>query len=103
MERADLHVLSSLHEAGPLVVFEAALAGIPTVGTRVGHVAEWDDVAASAVTPGDAPGLGAAIEALLGDETRRQRMARIAQARAVAEDADYTAARFLALYKEVTH
>lgn len=103
MERADLHVLSSLHEAGPLVVLEAAIAGIPTVGTRVGHVAEWDGVAASAVNPGDAPGLGAAIEALLGDEARRLRMALNAQTRAVAEDADYTAARFLELYGEITH
>lgn len=103
MQRADLNLISSLHEAGPLVVLEAAVAGVPTVGTRVGHIADWDGVAASAVAPGDAAGLAAGIETLLGDDFLRQRLALAAQARAVAESADYTAARFLSLYDEVMH
>lgn len=103
MERAVLNIVSSLHEAGPLVTLEAAVLGVPTVGTRVGHIAEWDGFAATAVSPGDAAGLAAGIEALLVDEPRRRQLALAAQARAVAEDADYTAARFLALYDEVTH
>jgi len=103
VERAVLNVISSLHEAGPLVVLEAAVAGVPTVGTRVGHIAEWDGAAAIAVSPGDAAALAAGIEALLGDESRRQQLALAAQARAMTEDADYTAARFLAMYDELTH
>jgi glycosyltransferase involved in cell wall biosynthesis len=39
-ENADLLVVTSRHEAGPLVMLEAALAGVPTVGTCVGHIAD---------------------------------------------------------------
>jgi glycosyltransferase involved in cell wall biosynthesis len=49
MGAADVLVLSSRHEAGPLVVLEAAIVGVPTVGTAVGHVAEWAPDAAVAV------------------------------------------------------
>ena len=38
---ADLLVLSSLHEGGEVVTLEAAVAGVPAVGTRVGRIAEW--------------------------------------------------------------
>jgi glycosyltransferase involved in cell wall biosynthesis len=41
VEAADLMILSSCHEAGPLVMLEAAVAGVPTVGTAVGHIREW--------------------------------------------------------------
>src|SRR6202047_4092146 len=41
VEAADLMIVSSRHEAGPLVALEAAVAGVPTVGTAVGHLAEW--------------------------------------------------------------
>ena len=36
---ADLFWLTSRHEAGPVAVLEAAVAGVPTVGTAVGQVA----------------------------------------------------------------
>ena len=45
---ADIHVVSSLHEAGPLAMLEAAMLGVPTVGTQVGHVSEWAPDAALA-------------------------------------------------------
>src|SRR5262249_22140902 len=66
--RADLHLVSSRHEAGPLAVLEAALAGAPTVGTRVGHVAEWAPTAAIAVPVGDAEAMACAARALLDDD-----------------------------------
>lgn len=98
MERADLLVVSSLHEAGPLVVLEAAVAGVPTVGTAVGHVAEWAPDAAVSVPVGDATALARAIAALHADEPRRLRLALEAQRRAVAIDADYTAQAFERIY-----
>ena len=49
VEAAHVAVVSSRHEAGPLVVLEAAAAGVPTVGTAVGHIAEWSPQAAIAV------------------------------------------------------
>jgi len=101
MSASDLLVMSSLHEAGPLVLLEAAVAGVPTVGTAVGHIAEWSPSAALAVAVGDWVGLAAAIQQVLLDETLRCRLAEDAQRRALAEDADYTAHTFEALYREL--
>ncbi|MEO8017932.1 MAG: glycosyltransferase family 4 protein [Pseudomonadota bacterium] len=101
MESAHLHVVSSLHEAGPAAALEAAVAGIPTVGTRVGHLTEWEPDAAYVVPVRDAAAMAGAIEGLLIDEAARLRLAQRAQVRGVAEDADYTAARFQTLYAEV--
>jgi glycosyltransferase involved in cell wall biosynthesis len=98
LEAADLLVLSSRHETGPLVTLEAAIAGIPTVGTHVGHVAEWAPYGAMSVPVGDRAGLAASIRRLLDDEELRLAIAREAQRRASREDADHTAMRFRALY-----
>jgi len=95
---AHLMVVSSRHETGPVAVLEAAVAGVPTIGTYVGHIAEWAPAAALAVPVGDSVALAAAIDQLLGDEELRLRVAREAQRRVLAEDADYTAQRFRALY-----
>ena len=98
MASADLLVMSSMHEAGPLVMLEAAVLGIPTVGTAVGHIAEWAPSAAVAVPVGDCAALAAAIRAVLADEQWRLRLAGAAQQRAMIEDADHTARAFEALY-----
>jgi glycosyltransferase involved in cell wall biosynthesis len=95
---ADVHVVSSLHEAGPVVVLEAACVGVPTVGTRVGHVRDLAPEAATAVPPGGAHSLAAALRAILEDEPRRLAMAQAAQAFALRHDADYTADRVEHLY-----
>jgi glycosyltransferase involved in cell wall biosynthesis len=101
LDGAHLHVVSSRHEAGPAVALEAAIAGVPTVGTRVGHLAEWDFEATSAVPPGDGFALAQALLSLLDDEPRRLRAARAMQAVALAEDADFTARRFEQLYGDL--
>lgn len=98
IEAADLMVHSSRHEAGPLVVLEAAVAGVPTIGTKVGHIAEWAPDAAISVPVGDWDRLAAAIRLLLEDEELRVSIAREAQQRAIREDADHTAMRFRSLY-----
>ncbi|URL57975.1 glycosyltransferase family 4 protein [Luteibacter flocculans] len=100
LAEADLLVMSSLHEAGPLVTLEAAVLGVPTVGTAVGHIAEWSPSAAVAVPPGDVHALADAIHRVLDDDGLRMRLAAEAQRRALAEDADYTASTFLAIYAE---
>lgn len=102
MAASDLLVMSSLHEAGPLVLLEAAVAGVPTVGTAVGHIAEWANVAALAVPVGDADALADAMARVLDDEALRMRLAREAQRRALAEDADHTAEFFEDMYRIVT-
>jgi glycosyltransferase involved in cell wall biosynthesis len=98
VEAADLMLLSSRHETGPLVMLEAAVAGVPTVGTAVGHLQEWSAEAAVSVPVGDWQRLAQAIAGMLEDEELRLRIAREAFSRAVREDADYTASRFQALY-----
>jgi glycosyltransferase involved in cell wall biosynthesis len=98
---ADLLVMSSRHEAGPLALLEAAALGVPTVGTAVGHIAEWSPEAALAAPVGDSAALANAIRSVLADENLRLRLAREARARAVRENADATAAGFEALYSRL--
>ena len=102
MARAHVCVMSSQHEAGPLAMLEAATLGIPTVGTCVGHIAEWSPGAALAVPVGEAESLAGALAALLSDEERRRALGRAALARAVTEDADFTARAFETIYQQIT-
>jgi glycosyltransferase involved in cell wall biosynthesis len=102
VESAHLMILSSRHEAGPYVLLEAGVAGVPTVGTAVGHIAEWAPQAAIGVPVGDSAGLARAVGEMLTDEDLRLRIARAAHERAIAEDADHTAASFQALYASLT-
>jgi len=98
VESADLMILSSRHETGPLAMLEAAVAGVPTVGTDVGHVSEWSPDAAVAVPVADSARLAEAIARVIADEDLRLRIAREALRRATLEDADYTAHCFQTLY-----
>ena len=99
MERAHLLLLTSRHESGPLVVLEAAIAGVPTVGTAVGHLIDWAPDAAVTVPVGDFQALARATSTVLADEERRLRLAGAAQARAGVEDADWTAKQTLEKYE----
>jgi len=101
LARAHLHVITSRHEAGPLAVLEAAVLGVPSVGTAVGHLAEWAPHAALVVERGDAAGLALLINRLAGDEALRLQLAHAAQRRALAEDADFTSAKFEQLHAEL--
>jgi glycosyltransferase involved in cell wall biosynthesis len=94
VEAAHIAVMSSRHETGPLALLEAAVAGVPTVGTAVGHIAEWNPRAALAVPCADPPALAAALAALIDDEDLRLRIAAEALAHASREDADCTAQRY---------
>jgi glycosyltransferase involved in cell wall biosynthesis len=102
MDEADLLVVTSRHEAGPLVLLEAAIAGVPTVGTAVGHIADWTPDGAVAVGVGDTSALAREVIALAADEPRRLRIAHEAQRRATEIDADFTAAAFERIYREIT-
>lgn len=101
MEAADALLVTSLHECGPIVALEAALCGVPTVGTRVGHLASWAPHAAVPIPPRDPEALADAVEALWADEDRRLAVAAAAQRIALAEDADATAARMMDIYHQL--
>lgn len=87
---ADLLVVTSRHEAGPVVALEAAAAGVPAIGTRVGLLADWSPVAARAVPVGDSSALAAGISELFEREDERLNVAIQAQQRAIAGNADVT-------------
>jgi glycosyltransferase involved in cell wall biosynthesis len=101
LARADLYVQSSLHEAAGVSVLEAAAAGLPIVGTRAGHVADWAADRALAIDTIDASSMAQAILALHADPSRARAMAAKAQAWALEHHASWAADRFAALYREV--
>ncbi len=87
-DNADLLVMSSRHEADPIVALEAAVAGVPVVGTAVGLIDDWSPHAARAVPVQDHLALAAAISDLLQDSEARMSIAGNAQAIVRAHDAD---------------
>ncbi|HEY0938963.1 MAG TPA: glycosyltransferase [Steroidobacter sp.] len=100
--KAHLMVISSRHEAGPIAMLEAAAVGVPTVGTAVGHIAEWSPSASVAVPVGDWNELAAAIRRALADEDLRLHVAHAAAQRVMGEDADYTATQLQSIYRRLT-
>jgi glycosyltransferase involved in cell wall biosynthesis len=98
---AHVYVQSSRHEAGGISVLEAAAAGVPIVGTRVGYVSDWAPEAAVAVNAGDAAALGDAVVALLQDPATRARLGAAAHTRALTLDSDVTANRCEAVYESI--
>lgn len=101
-EAAHLLLVTSRHEAGPMVLLEAAVAGVPAVGTAVGHLVDWAPDAAVMVPVGDAAGLARETEALLADEERRLTLAREAHRRALRFDADWSAGQILEMYDRLS-
>ena len=101
VDQAHVLLVSSLHETGLIAALEAAVAGVPTVGTAVGQLPEWAPEAALTVPVGDAEALAEATLELLRDEPRRLAMAQRAHARAIQENADWTARRVVEIYEEL--
>ncbi|MGB6306989.1 MAG: glycosyltransferase family 4 protein, partial [Steroidobacteraceae bacterium] len=102
IRQAHLMIMSSRHEAGPLAVLEAGVMGVATIGTAVGHIAEWAPHAAVSVPVGDWAALARGTSQLLLDEDLRLRIAQAAFRKATEADADVTARDFQAMYKHLT-
>jgi glycosyltransferase involved in cell wall biosynthesis len=98
---AHLFVQSSLHESMGAAVLEASAAGVPTVGTNVGIVAEMAPRAAVAVPVNDHGALAKGIVELLENSPRREALALAAQDFARTYNADWTVAQFDELYRRV--
>lgn len=99
---ADLFVLPSLDDAFPSVLLEAMAAELPVVATQVGGIPEIVDSpdVGVLVPPGDVPALATAIEALLGDEERRCRIAAAGRRRVEVEfSTKRWTERLMALYR----
>jgi glycosyltransferase involved in cell wall biosynthesis len=78
---ADVFVLPSLTEGSPNALLEAMAAGLPIVATAVGGVPEIaaDDVNALLVAPRDPEGLAQAVNSLLGNRERCERLGTMAR------------------------
>jgi glycosyltransferase involved in cell wall biosynthesis len=98
---AHLFVQSSLHESMGAAVLEASAAGVPTVGTNVGIVAEMAPRAAVAVPVSDAGALAKGVVELLENFPRREALALAAQDFAHTYNADWTFTQFDELYRRL--
>jgi glycosyltransferase involved in cell wall biosynthesis len=79
--RASIFVLPSHYENFPLVLLEAAAAGLALVSTPVGATPEFfkDQESALFVPPKSPASLAAALETLLRDQTKRELLASTAR------------------------
>jgi glycosyltransferase involved in cell wall biosynthesis len=100
-QKAHLFVQSSLYESMGAAVLEASAAGVPTVGTNVGIVAEMAPGAALAVPVSDPNALARGIVELLENSPRREALALAAQDFARTYNADWTVAQFDGLYRRL--
>jgi glycosyltransferase involved in cell wall biosynthesis len=85
---AEVACVPSLYEGFSLPTVEAMACRTPLVVSRAGAIPEVvgpDGLCADLVTPGDVGELGHALEALLDDPERRDRMGRAGRERALAE------------------
>ena len=101
-DAADVLVLPSLYEADPLVVHEAAAAGLAIVVTRVNGVEELvGDDEAGFIVDRNGHAIGAALARLVVDEPLRLRQAAVARAKARAMSWDRSTAGVVNLYRRL--
>lgn len=95
LAQSDMLVLPSYDEGLPLVILEALANGVAVVCTPVGEIPAvlTHDVNACFVTPGDVPGIAAALQRLLAQPALRDTVA--ANGRALYEQ-KFSLARFFA-------
>jgi glycosyltransferase involved in cell wall biosynthesis len=75
-KRACLFILPSYAENFPLVILEAACAGLPIITTRVGAIPEFfeDDRSVCFVEPGNVEQIARAVAELLSNKRKREAM-----------------------------
>ena len=101
LRSSDLYVQSSLHEAAGVSVLEAAAAGVPTVGTLAGYVADWTPLKATALGDAIPESLADAIVTSHADHDRRRSIAAAARTVALAQDVVFSAMQFDELYRSL--
>jgi glycosyltransferase involved in cell wall biosynthesis len=101
-DAAHVLVLPTLYEADPLVVHEAAAAGLAIVVTRVNGVEELvGDDEAGFIVDRDAEAIGAALARLAVDEPLRLQQAAVARAKARAMSWERSTAGVVDLYRRL--
>ena len=98
----DALVLSSRTEGTPMVILEAAAAGVAVVSTAVGGVPDLlGDDAGWLVPAGDAEALASAMGAALGDGAERIRRAERLRARLATDAGSDWVEQYLELYRRL--
>lgn len=100
----DVKVISSIHEGGPLTLFEAMVAGTPVVATPVGMVEELieDGKSGMLVSPRQSKEIAHAVVALLQKSEYRQNIAEEAQKRVQKYDMRNSMRKIEKIYQEVS-
>jgi L-malate glycosyltransferase len=104
LQVADVGLFTSETESFCLSILEAMCFGCPSVSTRVGGIPEVvEDNRSGLLVPfGDVAALASALEGLIHDKTRRDALARAAQARARERfSAGIIVPRYEALYRRL--
>lgn len=102
--RASVLALPSLEDNCPMAVLEAMAAGVPVAAARVGGVPDLVEEGATGVfcDPLDARSMAGAIESLLADPARSERMGAAGREQALRRFAPRVVAeRHIAIYREV--
>jgi glycosyltransferase involved in cell wall biosynthesis len=99
----DVKVIPSIHEGGPLTLFEAMAAGTPVVATPVGMVEELiEDGDSGMLVQSQRPEeIAEAVLDLLGDRGRRTDIANEAKKRVLEYDIKTSIRRIEDIYREV--
>jgi len=99
----DVKIISSVHEGGPLTLFEAAAAGTPVVATPVGIVEELieDGESGMLVSPRQPKEIAHAVVALLQNSEYHQNIAEEAQKRVQKYDIQNSMRKIEEIYYEM--
>jgi glycosyltransferase involved in cell wall biosynthesis len=103
-QEADVFVLPTLADCTPIVTIEAMASGLPIIMSNVGGYADMVEDGGNGfiVSSGNISELGAALSAILQDDSRRLAMGR--RSRSLSEqrfDVEKTAAKTLGLVKDL--
>ena len=98
----QLFVYPSRYEGFGLQAIEAMAAGAPVVSSDGGALPETVGEAGVLFPAGDVSACARAIQALLDDADRRERLRRLGRARAQRFRWDRVVTRYLELYRELT-
>lgn len=102
-QNANIYLVSSLNETGPISMLEAAACRVPTVGTEVGYVADWTDKRALAAEIGNSQDLAEKIIFLLKNNQKRKELGEAAYNWVREYDSSWTTNKLLETYKSLMY
>jgi glycosyltransferase involved in cell wall biosynthesis len=96
--RAQFLLHTSLHESGPVVMAEAAASGTVVCGTRVGIIADLENICTVAADPCDHQGLAEKVLGILASPERYRALAQASWEWAASHSIEWSAQNFVSVY-----